>query len=211
MHPYYHRSGSLQRSPESNAFEHHPERLVLSAMTDWRFANATLTSAVNNLVEDDEVTASNAAEPSAASDDVVCARWTAERQRAADDDLHLRELSNELGVPLMRLGLHNRDEHHPMFAVPTASSRIRTTPHDRAAPRPWLSIERLVANRIERDAAAAARPQHVDGHNQRASVDSAAGEKQLLLRLLPERQRSRSPQLEHETVFIPLQGQEEDL
>jgi hypothetical protein len=202
MHPYYHRSSSLQRSPDSNAFEDHPERLVLGAMTDWRLANATLTSAVNNLVDD---------EPSAASDDDDCARWTAERQRAADDDLHLRELSNELGVPLMRLGLHNRDEHHPMFAVPTASSRIHTTPHDRAAPRPWLSIERLVANRIERDAAATARPQYVDGHNQRASVESAAGEKQLLLRLLPERQRSRSPQLEHETVFIPLQGQEENL
>lgn len=168
MHPHYH--AAAHRSRPEQAGERHqlatsvyeeyaqePGRLVADAMSNWRSVQTKLTSVVDDLVDDerDAYPISQYARRSSLGSDEAKTRWTVERQHEAEDAQNVAELADELGIPSLRLGLNHRDDPHPFFGpprFPTAQRDASVVVKDESAPpRPWVSIDRLVANRIREE------------------------------------------------------------
>lgn len=223
MHPQYHTHHHHNAAPALDDYdkeEYSYHKLMRDAGTNWRVANAALSSAVDNLM--DTNLSEHPQSPSKMyhqdTDDLVQLRWDVERQHTVDDAEHLRQLAQEFAMPHLRLGLHNRDEPHPMFSPlatkTSGKSSAQVEQQHQSSPQPWLSLDRLVASRIHQESQrqeetprllppttqSLHRNWNNNNYDHHVHNDSIVHRKLAL--------RSQSPQLEHETVLVSVEDQE---
>jgi hypothetical protein len=158
MHPHYPPT-SDQRQKAFDVLHGHPERLVEEAMIDWRSAQRKMTSAVDDLFGVDEEADSSSIRIAGNrkrfdDDQAASIRWTVEQEREAKDKRDVAELAEELGNPKLQLGLHHPSEKEShLHSVLVHPRRVSVALHATTplAPRPWVSVEWLVANRIREE------------------------------------------------------------